>query len=198
MPSDENDWDSYYSHIEGRKVRPLLLQVLAAFPEDAAPGTAIDLGCGDGTETAHLLRRGWRVLAVDAEPRAIERLGAKVPPEALQRLRTQVAFFHAVDWIPADLVHASLSLPFCPPERFTAVWEGLTASLKPGGRFAGEFFGVRDGYAGTADMTFLSADQARALFDGFEVESFHELEEDGESTDGPKHWHIITVIARKA
>jgi trans-aconitate methyltransferase len=35
---------------------------------------AVDLGCGAGRDTAELLRRGWRVLAIDAEAEAIRRL----------------------------------------------------------------------------------------------------------------------------
>ena len=46
-------------------------------------------------------------------------------------------------------------------------------------------------------MTFHTEDAARALFDGFEVESFVEEDEDGESFDGPKHWHVFHVIARR-
>ena len=46
-------------------------------------------------------------------------------------------------------------------------------------------------------MSFHTEDQVRALFDGFEIESFHEQEEDGSSASGPKHWHRFTVIARK-
>jgi SAM-dependent methyltransferase len=36
--------------------------------EDGKGRTALDLGCGDGLEAVYLLRRGWRVEAVDIEP----------------------------------------------------------------------------------------------------------------------------------
>ncbi|HEX5942448.1 MAG TPA: hypothetical protein VFY66_09225, partial [Anaerolineales bacterium] len=69
--------------------------------------------------------------------------------------------------------------------------------IKPGGRFAGQFFGVKDSWANNPEMTFHTEDQFRFLFDGFAIESFHEQDEDGSSSGGPKHWHIFTVIARK-
>jgi hypothetical protein len=46
-------------------------------------------------------------------------------------------------------------------------------------------------------MTFHTEEQVRALPDKSEIESFHEQDEDGTATSGPKHWHLFTVIARK-
>jgi hypothetical protein len=31
----------------------------------------------------------------------------------------------------------------------------------------------------------------------FKIESFHEMDEDGNAVNGPKHWHVFTVIAKK-
>jgi tellurite methyltransferase len=121
----------------------------------------------------------------------------KVSTENKSRLQTQVVKFSEVLLPPADLVHASLSLPFCEPEHFPAFWQKIVAAIQPGGRFAGQFFGIKDSWADDPEMTFHTEDQVRALFDGFKVESFHEQDEDGSSLNGPKHWHIFTVIARK-
>lgn len=142
--SDKNlVWDDYYKKIQGRAPRPLLLDVLAKFPSGTGL-RAIDLGCGDGTESAFLLSRGWHVLAVDGELAAIKRLLEKVPPEAQDRLQTQVAKFEEVALPPADLIHASYSLPFCRPDHFPMLLDKITNALNPGGRFAGQFFGVHD------------------------------------------------------
>ena len=197
MSQDDNSWQEYYQKLKGRVPRPLLREVLAYYPETSTQRTAIDLGCGDGTESALLLERGWNVLAVDAQPAAIEHLMEKVSTENKSRLQTQVAKFSEVLLPPADLVHASLSLPFCEPEHFPAFWQKIVAAILPGGRFAGQFFGIKDSWVDDPEMTFHTEDQVRALFDGFEVESFHEQDEDGSSLNGPKHWHIFTVIARK-
>jgi tellurite methyltransferase len=196
---NSSPWDEYYGKIEGRAPRQLLLDALKSFPDDPAPFArqAIDLGCGDGTETAVLLERGWEVLAVDGEPAAIGRLLKKVPPQGKAHLRTQVAKFKDVLLTPADLIHASLSIPFCEPPYFTGLWDKIVSATRRGGRFAGQFFGRRDSWVANKDMTFLTEAQTRSLFGDFEIESFVERDEDGEATSGPKHWHIFTVIARK-
>ena len=195
--SDENfSWDDYYNKIQGREPRQLLLDALEKFPAQASLH-AIDLGCGDGTDTALLLARGWNVLAVDGESSAIKRLMEKAPKEGQVRLQTQVAKFEEVALPPADLIHASYSLPFCHPDRFSALWDKITNALKPGGRFAGQFFGVRDSWVNETDMTFHTEEQVRVMLEKLETEYFHEQDEDGEAASGPKHWHVFTVIATK-
>ena len=46
---------------------------------------AIDLGCGDGTDTLALLDRGWSVLAVDIEPAGLALLRARIPRQRRAR-----------------------------------------------------------------------------------------------------------------
>lgn len=190
-------WEEhYYKKIHGREPRQLLLDALEKFPADVSLG-AIDLGCGDGTETAFLLSRGWSVLAVDAEEAGIQRLLDKVPPESQVRLQTQVAVFEEIVLPSTDLIYASYSLPFCHPDHFPAMWEKITTAIKPGARFAGQFFGVRDTWANETDKTFHTEEQVRKMLENFDIEHFHEQDEDGEATIGPKHWHVFTIIARK-
>jgi tellurite methyltransferase len=199
MADDQMSWDEFYQKIEGREPRPLLLEVLKAFATEDSPGPrdAIDLGCGDGTEAIALLAHGWNVLAIDAEPSAIRRLLEKVQEEGAVPLQTQVAKFEELALPSADLIHASFSLPFCQPEYFDTLWEKIVSAIKPGGRFAGQFFGINDSWAGEPEMTFHTEEQVRALFEQFTIESFVELEEDGQAVSKPKHWHIFTVIAKK-
>lgn len=193
------DWTTFYANVSGRHPRPLLLDVVARAGRvpDGVTRTAIDLGCGDGTETAVLLTHGWHVLAIDSEPAAFEHLHAKIPPAAQARLSTQVAAFETVTLTLADLIYAGYSLPFCAPQAFPALWTTIVQNIVPGGRFAGQLFGVNDTWATNPAMTFLTAAQARALFDGFDLEHFEEEDADGNSTGGPKHWHAFHIIARK-
>ena len=195
--SDENfSWEDYYQKIQGRAPRQLLLDALEKFPVQTALH-AIDLGCGDGTESVVLLERSWDVLAIDGEPAAIKRLMEKAPQESHIHLQTQIAKFEDVVLSSADLIHASFSIPFCHPKKFSEFWNKVVNAINPGGRFAGQLFGVHDSWAVNADMTFHTEKQVRVLFENFEIESFHEMDEDGEAASGPKHWHVFTVIARK-
>jgi len=196
MPDENFSWEDYYQKIAGRAPRQLLLDVLEKFPAQASL-QAIDLGCGDGTETAVLLARGWNVLAVDGEPASLKHLLEKVSEPDQVRLQTQVAKFEDTQLPSADLIHASYSIPFCHPDHFPALWAKIENALNSGGRFAGQFFGVRDTWADNKDMTFHTDEQVRAMLSGFETEYFHEEDADGQAASGPKHWHVFTVIARK-
>ena len=189
MSEEDHGWEDYYQKIKGRAPRQLLLDVLAHFTNKSTSTqrNAIDLGCGDGTETAVLLEQGWNVLALDGEPISVQHLLAKVPKEQQARLQTQIAKFEDVSLPSADLIHASFSLPFCAPEHFDAFWAKIVGANKPGGRSAGQFFGVRDSWANEPDMTFHTEDQVHKLFENFEIEYFHEMDEDSNSASGPKH-----------
>lgn len=197
-------WSRYYDAVAGAEPRPTLLLALDRFdagpPAPAGFRLGVDLGCGDGRDTAEMLRRGWRVLAVDAEPEAFERLGARPESAAApgDMLEVVTAPFETVAWAAADLVNASFALPLCAPADFAVVWERVVESLSAGGRFSGQLFGERDGWAPDPGMTFLSRSEAERLFRGFELERFDEIENDGETRRGAwKHWHLFHIVARK-
>lgn len=193
----KGDWVGYYDEQGDREPRDLLLEVLAAFDREGRVGEAVDLGAGQGLESAELLRRGWTVTAIDAEPDGIRRLEERAG-DVGSRLRTLVSRIEDAEWPSVDLIHAAYSLPFCPPRAFPSVWRRILDSLRPGGRFAGELFGDRDTWASTEpDMTFFDEADARALFDGLELESFVEEEKDEDGWDESKHWHVFHVVARR-
>jgi tellurite methyltransferase len=187
----EQTWSDYYDADEGRAPRGQLLDVLAGFAE---PGNAVDLGCGSGIDTLAMLEREWTVLAIDAQPEAIERLRARAGDRP--ELTTAVSEMEVADLSPADLVWASYSLFFCDPAQFPDVWNRIRAAVRPDGRFAGELLGERDTWALAGDGSAFSRTEAEALFEGWTVERFEEEENDGEACSGPKHWHLFHVIAQ--
>jgi tellurite methyltransferase len=191
------DWAGYYDDQGEREPRDLLLEALTSFDREGRVGLAVDLGAGQGFETAELLRRRWDVVAIDAEEEGIRRLRERAG-DVGSRLRTVVSRMEDARVPEADLVHASFSLPFCPPAAFPDLWARILASLRPGGRFAGQLFGDRDTWASTEpEMTFFDEARARALFDGLDLESFEEEESDDEGWGEIKHWHVFHAIARR-
>src|SRR5262249_40433598 len=147
----------------GRPPRPTLLEALARFPADPTPRFAVDLGSGDGRDTVELLRRGWRVLAIDAEKRGLDRLVGRPDLAAPGLLETRCVRFEDAAWPPCDLVNSSFALPFCPPDRFAALWDRILRSLRPSGRFSGQLFGVNDDWAGDPGTTTLKRAEVEAL-----------------------------------
>ncbi|HEX7970530.1 MAG TPA: class I SAM-dependent methyltransferase [Stellaceae bacterium] len=198
MPSErDSDWRKYYERTAGRPPRRTLLKALELFGAGAGR-TAVDLGCGDGRDTIELLRRGWSVLAIDAEPAAIERLKARPDLPQGAALTTLVARFEDAAWPAVDLVNASFALPLCPPERFPEVWARIERTLKPGGRFAGQLFGERDEWRGKPGITHHARADIERLLASFAVELLDEEETDATTPYGrPKHWHLFHVVARK-
>ena len=158
---------------------------------------AVDLGCGDGTDTLVLLDRGWSVLALDIEPAGLALLRARIPPASAGRIRLLCASFADAVLPHAHLIHAGFSLPFCPPSRFPALWEQIRCALVPGAIFAGQLFGTRDSWAADPGMTFQDRSEVTRLLDGLEILELHEAERDGEAYSGPKHWHTYDILARQ-
>lgn len=156
--------------------------------------TAIDLGCGAGNDTLELLRRGWNVLSIDGEEASARFLARRVPARHRSSLVSIVAPMEEVELPPADLVYASFSLPFCPPGRFTGLWANIRRAVRPGGHFAGQFFGDRDAWSGNPNLTFHSQEEVRRRARGFQLELLRETLEDGMSFSGPKQWHFFDVI----
>jgi tellurite methyltransferase len=195
----KDDWGAYYKAVAARPPRDLFRQTMCRFPQAGnASRLAVDLGCGAGNETFALLDAGWTVLAIDQQPEALARIRALVTPDQQSRLTLQAAAFEDVDLPASDFIWASVSLPFSTPGDFSIVWEKIIAALKPGGRFAGDFFGPRHAWADRVDMNFHTAEQIQALCRSLHVEYF--ISEEGEkitANQGPQHWQAYAVVGRK-
>ena len=191
-------WAAYYQQLRERPPRRTLLKALDLFGEAPSDALAVDLGCGDGRDIVELLRRGWHVVAVDAEPEALRQLAARNLPGA-----DRITFLQArLEEVPLPLgvrlVNSSFAMPLCEPDAFRTLWQRIREALPPGGRFCGQWYGERDSWRGRPGMTFLEKNEAQALLDGLEIEMFEEEEADGVTPRGnPKHWHIFHVVARK-
>ena len=92
----EVDWDKRYADAEkmwsGEANGALVAEV-----GGLTPGTAFDVGCGEGADAIWLTGRGWRVTAID------------VSDTALQRAATAAEQSHAdVEWILTGLLDAPI------------------------------------------------------------------------------------------
>lgn len=192
------DWARYYETLKGRPPRHTVVFAARRFRQ---PGLAVDLGCGGGRDALPLLAAGWRVIAIDRQETAIAALEAATPPEYRSWLEARQEAFETADWPPADLIVSSFALPLAPKPAFPALWRNIRTRLKPGGRFAGQLYGLRDSWArGGADDGVVAFDRpgCLALFEGWRLELFEEEEHDGVTPRGrEKHWHIFHIVAQR-
>lgn len=193
------DWDSYYKNRSNQIPRETVLKALELFEKEKNGNFfAIDLGCGHGADTLELLKRRWKVLAIDNDSNGLKLLNESAMPEWKKNLKTSKQAFEAIKLKECDLLNAGYSIPFCKPEYFEKLWIKIVNSVKEGGRFSGNLFGNRDEWAEIKTMTFNTKDEAKKLFKDFEVEFFEERDEDGFIASGEaKHWHVFSVVAKK-
>ena len=197
--SELEDWPGYFRSVEGKGPRETLVFALDRFAQESVTeGLAVDIAAGEGRDAMELLARGWRVLTTDAHPDAAPLLLARVPEALKPRLTTLQVDFAEMPVPDCDLVNASFALPFCCPEDFPALWEKIVRAIRPGGRFAGQFFGDRDTWASIPGRSHHSHATVLQLLDGFEIELMNvEERDDPPDVYRPKHWHMFHVVARK-
>ncbi|MDX2017521.1 MAG: class I SAM-dependent methyltransferase [Planctomycetota bacterium] len=207
------DWGSFYRAVAGKPARETLLDALARFEAEGRTGLhAVDLGCGSGRDTLELLRRGWTVTALDHDPGSFPAFVPALAPELASRLTTIAASYEDADWPGADLVNASFSIPHCREGSFEPLWEKIARSIRPGGRFAGQFFGVCDGWGGARPdqrpdpVPAPGWRHGREFHDragverllasaGLRAETLNEVERPGVTAMGePKYWHVFHVV----
>jgi tellurite methyltransferase len=215
-PGGAEDWVAYFDAVKGLPARETLVAALDRFEADGSRGRAgaandllcMDLGCGDGRDTVELLRRGWRVVAIDSHPEGIARLTAKIEQLPirnqslwLKRLQTVVGRFEDVTIPSCDLVNASFSIPHCSPADFPLLWSKIVGSIRVGGRFAGQLFGINDGWAKRPDgvtRTYHTRAEVEAMLAPFDLDMLDEVERPGKTAMGePKYWHVFHIVAKK-
>lgn len=191
-------WAAYYDKLRDRPPRRTLLAALDRFGATPAAALALDLCCGDGRDTVEMLRRGWRVIAVDAEPEALRQLQARTLPAGSDVTPVIARLEEVPVPLGVQLINSSFAMPLCEPEAFRDLWSRIREGLPSGGRFSGQWYGPRDSWVGRPGLTFLGREEAFALLEGLELEMFEEEESDGVTPRGkPKHWHIFHIVARK-
>lgn len=102
--------------------------------EPLRPGTALDIGCGEGADAVWLAGHGWSVTGVDVSGVALERAAAHAAEAGVaKRTAWQRADLFALDPIPTGVDLVAASYVHVPPDRFEAVYRHLAASVGPGG-----------------------------------------------------------------
>jgi demethylmenaquinone methyltransferase/2-methoxy-6-polyprenyl-1,4-benzoquinol methylase len=106
--------------------------VEAALRDTLQSGEVLELACGTGLWTQHLVEQHSRVVAIDASLEAIAINRSRVRSDAVEYVVADL-----FNWQPIaqfDAVFFSFWLSHVPPEQFETFWTKVRASLKPSGR----------------------------------------------------------------
>lgn len=156
------------------------------------PGTALDVGCGEGQNSLWLADHGWSVVGVDISPTAIERARAAQPETG-----ADFVVADARQWEPGrlfDLVISTYALPSRGKGRDT-VLDLIGAAVAPGGTvYVVEFDETTEGLWPADDLT--SVDELLICFDGFDIERAEVLTLPHHHSAGYE-WPMAVVVARR-
>lgn len=168
------EWDERYRERE-RLFRPEPDETLVALVSALSPGTALDVGAGEGRNSLWLAQRAWDVVAVDASAVALDRLRAFAAQDGLE---VETACEDAFDYLKAaagrhrnfDLVVVAFLHP--PRDERARLLRGAAARVAPGGHlFVVAHHLASLGRVGPpdADRLYVEADLEQAGTEGLEV-----------------------------
>ena len=132
-PDAKEHWEEHY----GERDRVWSGRVNAAFAEivdPLKPGTALDLGCGEGGDAMWLAEHGWRVVAVDISETALKRAAEDADARGVgDRIEFRAHDLSkgfpegAFDLVSAQFLHSTLPL-----DR-TRIFRRAADVIRPGG-----------------------------------------------------------------
>lgn len=192
----ETDWAAANAASAGRPPRRLVSRAIRAAGGDRAGRVALEIGAGGGADAFGFARHGWTVHAYDTDGSLGQRMAenAKLPGE--------VIFHHTdvteIDEFPrADVLYSAYALPMLGEDGLRSTWPRLVAALRPGGIAAVDFFGPRDTWAERPDIAVTDDAALSAMLTRFQILDRVVRDEAGRFMDERKHWHVISVLARK-
>jgi SAM-dependent methyltransferase len=134
-PFGEAAWDERY------RARDALWsgnpnRYLVSEAEGLPPGSALDVGAGEGADAIWLAARGWQVTGVDISSVALARAAAHAAGRGAD-IADRIDWLHAdvMSWRPASASFDMVTVHYLhlPPAERTVVFGALAAGVKPGG-----------------------------------------------------------------
>lgn len=83
-------WETLHQQVAASLTEVRVNPILASTVSDLPPGTALDLGCGQGGDSLWLAQHGWQVTAVDIAEAALHKVNERAAQQRLSdRIRTE-------------------------------------------------------------------------------------------------------------
>lgn len=127
-------WEDFYQERDqvwsGRPNRLLVRETA-----ELAPGTALDLGCGEGGDAIWLAQQGWQVTAVDVSATALERAAGHAADAGVTVTWERHDLTESFPAGQFDLVSAQfLHSPVAPDGERESILRQAANAVAPGGR----------------------------------------------------------------
>jgi SAM-dependent methyltransferase len=200
--SDAETWDTFYATNgadaplwSGQPNGSLVAEVA-----DLEPGTALDVGSGEGADAIWLARRGWRVTALDPSDVALDRAAA-----AATKMDTTVTWIHgglvetASELDTFDLV--SVQYGVLPLDTETTAIRLLCRAVAPGGTLLivhHELDLVHDDHGSFDPADHVMPDDVAAhLEDEWQIETHERRQRPGPLPPEARHIRDIVLRARR-
>jgi SAM-dependent methyltransferase len=132
---NEESWNDRYrsaSHLWSGSPNPQLVAEVGKL----APGTSLDVGCGEGADAIWLAQRGWEVVAADISSVALQRAAEharNTDPVAAARIEWRQADLLVSPPEPGSFDLVSAQFIQLAPEPRTRLFRSLAASVRSGG-----------------------------------------------------------------
>ena len=190
----KNATQFYQNSIKKNIPSPLLKKFFGyKYNEKLTGNTAIDIGCGAGNDTIHLLNNGFKVTAIDNEPQVKELLQNRITDD--KNLEIIIDDFSKVQLHKADLIFANFSFFFVKKD-FNLFLENVIKSINKKGFFVGNFLGPEDDWK--KSKAIVEKEELLNYFSDFKIMYFSE-EKYYQDTISKKNkfWHVYTIIAQR-
>ena len=138
-----DEWDARYRAREGALWSGRPNGRLRVETAGLAPGTALDVGCGEGADAIWLARNGWTVTAIDISDVAVDRARAAAELAGA-----------AVEWICGDVLGSafaagsfdlvSMQYPALPKAPGEVAVRSLLDTVRPGGMLLAVYHDLDD------------------------------------------------------
>ena len=181
----------YYKKHKDREPRPLAMRAIS---ECEGKSRALDLGAAPFVESKALRDAGFKVVAVDNNPNAVDYIPDGI--EFVKKNMKDVSFPEG----SFDLINAQYSLPFLEDSNeVSSMIKKIIKMLAPQGVFVGTLFGLNDDWANKDDVVCLSKSDIDLLLPKSQRVLFREEEFDGKTAlRSNKHWHVYSFIIKKS
>jgi len=197
-----SEWDARYREHDaamwsGRPNGRLVAEVTRL-----SPGTALDVGCGEGADAIWLAQQGWAVTAIDVSEVAVRR-----GQEAAERLGV------AVEWIGGDALRTpfparsfdlvSLQYPALPKAAGERAVRELLAAVRPGGLVLAVYHDLDHEHRehmkarGNDPDDYVGAEDLAPLLDADFTVELHAVEPRIDPPPGTPHVADVVVRARR-